>query len=276
MKKIIKLLTVMVILTALFGCSAKSTEEESLLDKIKAAGVLKVAVSPDFAPMEFIDASQADQAQYVGFDIALAQYIADELGVELYIDAMDFSSCQAAVSTGTVDISISGYAYTDERAENYTLSDPYYADDSDEQGILILAANADSLKTAEDFAGKSISAQNASLQWNLLTEQLPDAEANPIVDLNTAVLELINGKVDGLCVAVTNGESFIQNYPQLALSDYKFDVESDGNVILMPKGEDELAAEINTILAKAQAAGNYETWYTDAVELAKSLGQISE
>ncbi|MPN35003.1 hypothetical protein SDC9_182497 [bioreactor metagenome] len=44
----------------------------------------------------------------------------------------------------------------------------------------------------------------------------------------------------------------------------------------MPKGEDELAAEINTILAKAQAAGNYETWYTDAVELAKSLGQISE
>ena len=274
MKKLIKVLLLMIILSTLAACgSSNSTEETTLLDDIKANGVLKVSVSPDFAPMEFVDASKTEQEQYVGFDIKLAQYIADELGVELYIDAMDFSSCQAAVSMGTDDISISGYAYTDERAENFNLSDSYYANDNNEQGILILAENADALQTAEDFSGKSISAQNGSLQWNLLTEQLPDVTANPIVDLNTAVLEVINGKVDGLCVAVTNGESYIANYPSLTLSSFQFNVTSDGNVVLIPKGETELTDAINTILAKAEAAGLYQQWYQEAVDLAASLGE---
>ena len=273
MKKFIKVLLLMILLSTLVACGSNPTEKTNLLAEVKTNGVLKVAVSPDFAPMEFVDASKSEQEQYVGFDIKLAQYIAAELGVELYIDAMDFSSCQAAVSMGTADISISGYAYTEDRAENYTLSNSYYADDNNQQGILILADHADELQTAEDFSGKTISAQNGSLQWNLLTDQLPEATANPIVDLNTAVLEVINGKVDGLCVAVTNGESYIANYPSLTLSGFQFNVTSDGNVILIPKGETELADAINTILAKAEAAGLYQQWYQEAVDLAASLGE---
>lgn len=46
------------------------------LDQIKADGVLTVALSPDFSPMEFVDSSKIGQDQYVGFDVTLAKYIA--------------------------------------------------------------------------------------------------------------------------------------------------------------------------------------------------------
>ena len=46
------------------------------LEQIKADGVLTVALSPDFTPMEFVDSSKEGQEQYVGFDVSLANFIA--------------------------------------------------------------------------------------------------------------------------------------------------------------------------------------------------------
>ena len=95
------------------------------LEQIKADGVLSVALSPDFAPMEFVDSSKSGQEQYVGFDVTLAKYIADYIGVELNVEPMSFDACQTAVYTASVPMSISGYSWTEERAENYELSDYY-------------------------------------------------------------------------------------------------------------------------------------------------------
>ena len=50
------------------------------MDDIKAAGVLTVALSPDFSPMEFVDSSKEGQDAYVGFDVTLAKYIAEYFG----------------------------------------------------------------------------------------------------------------------------------------------------------------------------------------------------
>ena len=36
---------------------------------------------------------------------------------------------------------------------------------------------------------------------------------------------------------------------------------------MMQKGADELTAKVNELLAKAQADGLYEKWYSDALEL---------
>lgn len=104
-----------------------AAESANALEKIKADGVLTVALSPDFSPMEFVDSSKTGQDQYVGFDITLAKYIAENLGVELVIEPMGFDASQTAVYTGSVPMSISGYSWTEDRAENYELSDYYYA-----------------------------------------------------------------------------------------------------------------------------------------------------
>lgn len=261
--------------TAATGTAA-TTEDQGLLGDILKKGVLTISLSPDFAPMEFVDTSKQGQDQYVGFDVTLAKYIADQLGVTLQIEAMEFSACQAAVQMGRVDMSISGYSKTADREKAFDFSDFYYAGDNEsEQCIMVLKDNLDKYSTAESFKGAKVGAQLASLQYNLLTEQLPDAEAVEISDLNTAVLELINGKIDALCVAKGNGEAFMANYDTLALSPWEFTVEDEGNVVLLPKGETALQSKINEILTQAYSQNLYGQWYDDA-KAASGLSTASE
>ena len=154
MKKISKLVCIIMciaMVAALCACGssastpaasdAPASEPQNALEKIKADGVLTVALSPDFSPMEFVDASKSGQDQYVGFDVSLAKYIADYIGVDLTIEAMGFDACQTAVYTATVPISISGWSWTEERAENYNLSDYYY------YSSMICVATKDSSRT---------------------------------------------------------------------------------------------------------------------------------
>ena len=135
MKKIIALVLAILLLAALClgGCAKKEEPKKT---------TLTVAISPDFAPMEFVDTTKSGQDQYVGFDVTLAKYIASEMGLTLVIKPMSFDACQAAVQTGSVDMSISGYSVTDERKENYNLSDYYYAGENEtEQAIITTKAN---------------------------------------------------------------------------------------------------------------------------------------
>ncbi len=225
-------------------------------------GTLKVALSPDFAPMEFVDPSKVGQDQFVGFDVSLAKFIAEELNMELEIMPMSFDACQTAVYTGTVDMSISGFSWTEERAENYNISDYYHAGDNEEDQVLItLASNGDKFATAEGLAGAKVGAQNASLQQSLVEEQLPENELVPIGDLGTAVLQLKNGDFDVLAVAAGNGEAIIANNPEIAMSGFAFEVDEKytDNVILLQKGADELTEVVNQILAESKAY--WDNWY---------------
>lgn len=192
MKKFVSLFLALLTVLSLVACGSKTdtktddksggstvTEPANALEKIKADGVLTVALSPDFSPMEFVDSSKIDQDQYVGFDVTLAKYIADGLGVKLQIEAMGFDASQTAVYTGSVPMSISGYSWTEERAKNYELSDYYYAGENEtRQALLVKKENADKYTTPETLSGKDVGAQNASLQMQLVTEQLTGA--NPI------------------------------------------------------------------------------------------------
>ena len=250
-----------------------SAASNGVLDEIKASGELHITLSPDFAPMEFIDSSKDGQEQYVGFDVTLAKYIADYIGVDLVIEPMSFDACQTAVYTGSVPMSISGYSWTEERSENYEISDYYYAGDNEtEQVILIKKTDADKYTSAEDFSGVDVGAQNASLQMNLLTSQLPDANPITIGDLGVGVLELQNGSIEALAVAKGNAEMILDSNPDLMICPWEFEVaaEYEANVILITKGETALLNIVNEALAKAYADGLYGTWYEDAVALAKS------
>ncbi|MCI7137864.1 MAG: transporter substrate-binding domain-containing protein [Oscillospiraceae bacterium] len=260
MKKLISAALVLAMVLSFAGCNSSKKE------------TLKVATSPDFAPMEFVDSGKKGQESYVGFDITLAKYIAEGLGKELEIVPMSFDACQVAVEVGSVDMSISGFSWTAKRAENYNMSDYYYAGDNEtEQTIVTTKANEGKFTSAADFSGKKIAAQTASLQLDLCKEQLPaDCEIVEVGDLTTAFLQLQNGDFDGIAVAVGQAKVFISNNAETtALSGFDFEVDpkSVGNVVLMPKGADELTAKVNEILAKAYNEGLYEKWYADALEL---------
>ena len=273
MKNLKKFVCLLLAALTVFALCACGSSDKSALQEIKDSGVLTVALSPDFAPMEFVDSSNTGQEQYVGFDVMLAQFIADELGVKLEIQAMSFDACQTAVSTGSVPMSISGYSWTEERAENFELSDYYYAGENEtEQVLLIRKADADKYKTAEDFDGVDVGAQNASLQMMMVTEQLPNAKAYTIGDIGVGVLELQSGNIEALAVAAGNAEMIVDSNPDLMVCEWEFDVkaEYEANVVLIAKGETELLEAVNAALQKAYDEGYYGGWYEEAVELAKS------
>ena len=290
MKKLFAMLLALVMTMGLMACGAQPTaandtdgdaagedaavtEPANALEKIKADGVLTVALSPDFSPMEFVDSSKTGQDQYVGFDITLAKYIAENLGVELVIEPMGFDASQTAVYTGSVPMSISGYSWTEDRAQNYELSDYYYAGENEtRQALLIKKENADKYTSPEDLAGQDVGAQNASLQMQLVTEQLTGANPISIGDITVGVMELKSGNIEALAVAYGNAEMIVDANPDLVICTWEFDVKAEysANVIMMQKGETELLDAVNAILAQAKEANLYDGWYKDAVELGKS------
>lgn len=279
MKKIIALTLATLLALSLFaGCGAAAPGadasdaqytvtgnfKDTKVDTI-TEGKLTVAISPDFAPMEFVDPTKSGQDMYVGFDVTLANYIADELGLELVIMPMSFDACQTAVYTGTVDMSISGYSWSEKREANYNLSSYYYAGENENEQVLItLASNGDKFATAESLAGAKVGAQNASLQQSLVEAQLPDSELILNADLGTLVLQLKAGEFDALAVADGNGDAIIAKNPELAKSGFVFyvDPKETGNVIMLQKGADALTDVVNQILAASEQY--WEAWYADA------------
>ncbi len=247
------------------------TGEGDRLDKIIEAGVITCATSPDFAPSEFVDLSSGE-AKYVGSDMDLAQYIADALGVKLEIKPMKFDAIKAAVTTGQVDMAISGLAYSEERAQNMQLSDFFNLSDGKGQGIVIHKDDAAVLNSAEAFAGKTVMAQNGSIQVDLTKEQLPEANVKLITDINNGVMDLLTKKADGLTLDIGVAEMIVTSQKDLVISDFKFDYTSEGNVIACTKGETKLVNAINAVLKEVNEKGLYQEWKEAAIELAKSLG----
>ena len=285
MKKLIAMMLALTLALGLFaGCSGagSSTDETyyTVSDKFKDAqvetiteGKLTVAVSPDFAPMEFVDPTKTGDDMYVGFDLILAHYIADSLGLELVIMPMDFYACQTAVYTGMVDMSISGYSWTEDRAENANLSNYYYAgDNEDEQVLITLAGNEGKYDSTEKLTGVKIGAQNASLQQSMVEAQLADSELVLFTDIGTAVLQLKNGDFDCIAVAGGNADAIIASNPEIIKSGFNFyvDPKETGNVILLQKGDDDMTEIVNQILAESESY--WGAWY----EAAQAISGIEQ
>ncbi|MBQ7795098.1 MAG: transporter substrate-binding domain-containing protein [Lachnospiraceae bacterium] len=252
----------------------EALDPDSRLAKVLESGKLVIGTSPDFAPMEFKDVTKTGDEMYVGSDMAMARYIAEAMGLELEIKAMEFSAIQQAVNSGTIDCGISGFAYTAERAENYGTSILYNVVEEDEgHTVLVMKGEGANYDEAADFSGKKVLAQNASLQQSLVSAQLPtDIEFQPVTTVTDGVLMIINDKADALAVSHDNGEMLVAAYPEVEMTTFKFDHEDDGNIILMKKGEDELVEAINEVLAEINESGIYETWTEEAQALAESLG----
>ena len=272
MKKMKKLfcaaLAAAMLMATMSGCGSS----QNRLEKILESGKLVLATSPDFAPLEFEDLSSGE-AQYVGSDIELAKYIAEKLGVELEISAMDFSAVQAAIPSGQADIAISGFARTEERAQNMELSTPFNITEDGGQTVLVSKGEGANYTAAEDFSGLQIGAQNGSLQYNLVSSQLPeDVEIVPVGSLNDGVLMLETGKIDALASDLSNAELLLESHDGIETTDFMFEYSSEGNVAAVKKGETELIEAVNEIIEEVNELGLYDQWKDEATELAKSLG----
>ncbi|HWP80385.1 MAG TPA: transporter substrate-binding domain-containing protein [Candidatus Acidoferrum sp.] len=275
MKKYLAILLATVLLFAMFaGCAKEeapaTTPPANKLEAIQQAGKIVMCTSPDYAPYEFEDLSKQGQEAYVGSDIELGKYIAEQLGVELEIKAMDFQTCLEAITQGTVDMGITGLAYKEDRAQTMQLVGPYNLESDSYQGALIKKDSG--IDTIEDLAGKKIGAQSGSLQYSYAeTYGGEGSEITPITDLALGVMMLEEGKIDVLIISSTTGEGFAANYNDLVMSEIRFP-NTDGTFVGITNGETELAAAIQAIVDEAESSGKCAQWVEDAKALATSLG----
>ena len=271
MKKFVSLaLTVLIGLT-LVGCQ----NEKNVLDEILKDGVINISTSPDYAPYEFIDPTKSGDDKYVGADIELAKYIANELGVELELNAVDFNTVLSNIAAGTTDLAISGISINEERKKSMDFTEAYdFGELSSKHSILVLKENLDKYSDFSSFDGKVVAAQAASLQESLAKSQLSGATIEPVADLNNGILMLQTNKVDGLSVSVVSSEQMIVSNDDLALVPffYESDENEGGTSIAVTKGQTELVEKLNTIIEKVHEEKLYEKWVIEAKQLQKSLG----
>ena len=235
-------------------------------------GKLTVATSPDFAPYEFYAIDDSGNAQLAGFDMALAQYIADYLGLELEVIPMDFDGVLAEVTAGNVDLGMAGLSPDPERMEAMDFSDIYYMGG---QSLVIHKDNKDKWSSLEELNDPSLSigAQLASIQYERAVENTPEADIVQLAKVTDVVSELLSGKLDAGYVETVVAESYAKNYPDLYIA---FDVpyEVEGSAVGVVKGNEALLNGVNDAIAAALADGSMDDFVAQANEQAS--GNIYE
>lgn len=266
--------------------SAESTAEQtseavvgSRLDEILERGYIEVATEPYFAPNEFIDPSKQGEEQYVGADIEMAKYIADELGVECRIVPLEFDAVLSGISSGKYDLAISALAYTPARAEAMELSKSYRdEEDKNLYGLLVRVDDLEKIRSADDLGESVVICQSGSLQETFAKDQIPAMkELKRVSSTNDAILSVQENKADAAVVATTMAQLYIDANEGCNLAivpDFAFEADpnTSGTRIGMPKGETALCEKINEIIDKLNESGQYNTWYDEYSEYAKSLG----
>ncbi len=236
-------------------------------------GVLTVATSPDFAPYEFYVVDADGEYQLAGFDMALAQYIADYLGLQLEVIPMDFDGTLAELAAKTVDLSLAGYSPDPSRMDKMDFSDLYYEGG---QAFVTVKDKADMFTSLEDTNNPdlTIGAQNGSIQMDLANENSPEADIVALTKVTDIIAELIAGKLDGAYIETVVAETYAINYPELAIVlDVPYE-DAEGSAVGVSKGNTALLDGVNAAIAAALADGSMDKFVAEANE--QAVGNIYE
>ena len=264
MKRTLSLLMAVLMLTAvvLTGCSSGGTtsgaassdassasseaeskssaaEENDLLAQIKEKGTITVAMEGTWAPWTYHDADD----NLVGYDVEVAQNIAEKLGVEVNFVEGEWDGLLAGLDAGRYDIMVNGVDITPERAEKYDFSTPYAFN----RTAVITKADDDSINTLEDLKGKK-TANTISSTYAELAEQY-GATVTGVDDLNQTFELLLSGRIDATLNAEMTFYDYTKEHPD---ANVKIAVlTDDANQIAIPMRKGDETATLRTAIDAA-------------------------
>jgi len=263
MKKLTAILLVLVLVFALAACGKDNKNGEY---DLVTPGVLTVATSPDYAPYEFYALDAEGNATLAGFDMALAQYIADELDLKLEVVPMDFNGILGEMAANTADLAIAGLSPDPERQEAMDFSDIYYAGKQAFVTTKTAAAKFTDLASTNK-SEFTIAAQTGTIQEDLAKQYSPNADYISLPKATDIIGELVANQLDGAYVEWDVAVAYQANYPELTiLCEVPYDAE--GNVIGVRKGNEALLNAVNKALNKCVEDGTFAKFVADALELA--------
>ena len=246
------------------AASAEGTADTPTIDAIKEAGVLVLGTSADYPPYEFhteIDGVDT----IVGFDISIAQYFADKLGVELEIVDMPFDSLLIDLGQGGVDVVMAGLTPDETRRKAADFTDIIF---TNKQIVLIRKEDADTFKTIEDLQGHKVGAQTGSMPFEVAQETVGADNVIGLGKSQDLVLELKNGKIDAVFTNVMSGTPFVNANDDLMIQDIGLTESDGGNAAAVQKGKTDLVEFFNECIAEIKEEGLLDQYISEAQELA--------
>ena len=243
--------------------SAATDGSSGALQEIKDSGKLVVGTCADYPPYEW-HLVQDGEDKIIGFDIDIAQTIADELGVELEVIDMDFDGLIPALSTGKVDMIIAGMNPTEERKQSVDFTDIYY---TQKDALVIKSEDAKNIRSENDLKKSSLATQKATIQEEYLLGNFPDAEIKSVPKWNTAILYLVTGKADAVLMVETVARRYVEENEGLEIAD--FDVSSTPNksAIAVANDSADFLDAVNDILDEMKESGQIEELMRTNIEI---------
>lgn len=252
MKKKLALLLAALLATATLtacGGTAQSKEYSTTVADIKSKGELIIGLDDTFAPMGF----RQEDGTLVGFDIDLANAVAEVLGIKATFQPIDWNSKEMELSTGKIDCIWNGLSATPERKEALSLSNPYL-----DNRIIVMSREGVTVATKEDLAGLNIGIQGSSAALEAVkNDKIYESIKENIVEYPTydeVILDLNTGRLD--CMVI---DEVFGNYKNTklgnTLSTAPFDFGNDLYVVGFRKGDTELTKAVSDAIAQLAADG---------------------
>lgn len=245
MKKMGLIFTLLLALSVvLAGCGTSKADSS---DKKE----LVIGVDDQFAPMGFRD----DKNELVGFDIDYAKAVAKEMGYTAKFQPIDWSTKEAELQSGRIDLIWNGYTITDERKQKVLFSKPYL------ENAQVIVTKADSpIKKLADLKGKNIGLQAQSSASEALNANPIKKDVKNVSEYKDNVLAL-NDLKSGRTDAVIIDEVVIDYYMKKEKGTYTLLEESlapEQYGIGVKKGNEELLNKLQKALDTMNTNGEAE------------------
>ncbi len=220
----------------------ESGEEETLEDIGEGeGGVITFGTNAEFPPFEFVT-SEGVIDQYDGIDMAIADQIASEYGMEAQINNMEFDSLLLALENGQIDAVIAGMTVTEERKQAVDFSTPYYTATQ----VMIVPEDSD-IASAEDMKGKQIrviQGYTGEVAVQGLGYQL-GTDYQSFKKGSEAILELVNGKCDVVVIDSATAQKYVSDNEGLKIVEDNEAFGEEQYAIAVKKGNTALLDMIN-------------------------------
>ncbi|AVP68402.1 transporter substrate-binding domain-containing protein [Rhodococcus hoagii] len=192
-----------------------------------------------------------------GFDVEVAKYIANYLGVpESGITWREAPSAQREnlIKNGEVDFVVGTYSITDNRKKVIDFAGPYYVAGQS----LLVRADDDSITGAESLqGGKKLCSVSGSTPAQKIAKSYPGVQLQQFDSYSSCVEALHRGKVDALTTDDIILAGYAAQYPgEFKLAGQPFTTELYG--VGLPKGETEARMKINDAIEDMIATGAWQ------------------
>lgn len=201
---------------------------DDLLAQIKERGSIIVAMEGTWAPWTYHD----EDDNLVGYDVEVAQNIAEKLGVEVEFIEGAWDGLLAGLDAGRYDIMVNGVGVTKERAEKYNFSTPYAYNKT----AVIVRGDYDEISSMEDLKGKK-TANTISSTYAAQAEAY-GATVTGVDDLNQTIELLLSKRIDATLNAEVVFNDYKKEHPEADVKIATYSDQVEEIAIPIRKGDD--------------------------------------